>query len=236
MPRPRTSDYWRHRVFGLLAQPRTQTAIQAHFDSEGAPDRPSYGTIKRLAAEWRVLPDKEKELYRTFFWPQAMVQEALPWEATPYALELLREFYDSTGLRPQIRVVRWFYRVSLAAPEMHHTGRLVWAAVLAVIEARQDLNVVTRTAGLEWMLAYAPWRAVPNDMSPWRRFSDARKSASQKQDPTGPQSLKPLPEWVKEDPESLRLWALYIYGSEGAADSVRELFQQALQEVTNDDA
>ena len=64
------------------------------------------------------------------------------------------------GERPSVRFVRWFWRVSQAAPGAGIAGRVVSAAFLATEERSGGwghAGTAKTIRGAEWGLAYRPW-------------------------------------------------------------------------------
>jgi len=166
---PLTVDpIWIERLRQAAASPGKPRArrIDHRWDAEYPraeyPDRPSERWIEeKLKTEWDDLSANEKQTYSAFHWPESMLSGALPWEAVPAALELFA--YMNTGNsrgRPSIRDARWFWRVTLAAPDISIGERESCSRGLAQLEARghtpKDLLF------LEAYLAFAPWRSEEN--------------------------------------------------------------------------
>lgn len=128
MPTKKDS-HWGEMVKSLKAQHPTwgagrittkleQTAANGNF---GDPPKERWvGKYLKGLNEDSKWPQEERE-YREFYWPESMEQDALPWEASAAALELSRYFHLGNRGRPSIRLVKWFWRVTLAAP-----GAPVW--------------------------------------------------------------------------------------------------------------
>ena len=81
---------------------------------------PSKRTISRIRTEdFAGMDADERLLFRTFHWPESMDRGDLPWEASGSALEPLfvLESLGNGGLRerPQVCLVKWFWRVSQPA-------------------------------------------------------------------------------------------------------------------------
>jgi hypothetical protein len=117
-------------------------------------DYPSPRTIQRIKED---LTTDELIEYQRFSWPESMVQGGLPWEASSAGLELLA-FLDVIGVRhrPPVRFVRWFWRVTQAAPNARKDLRVSAAADLARKEALGE----PFDRGIEWWMAYMQF---PND-------------------------------------------------------------------------
>jgi len=110
------------------------------------------------------MPEEERRQYRYFFWPESMERGDLLWEASASGLELLHFLEEEgwRGERPPIRFVRWFWRVSQAAPGVGLWGRVMSAAALTSGEI-SGKRVSVR--GVEWKLAYRPWDSKTSDAS-----------------------------------------------------------------------
>lgn len=172
MPRPPIHQYWRERVKAQLAQANriSSATIRRRLHAEakdiasgqlaevGPP--PSIRSIDRIReSEWDTLQDADKAPYRLFYWPETMQRGELPWEASGAAFELmghLSRVFPSG--RPPLRLVSWFWRVSRAAPDAPIEKRLDAARRLAIWEMLGPLPF-DETRGIEWFLAYAPWRS-----------------------------------------------------------------------------
>ena len=165
---PLTVDpIWIERLRQAAVSPRKPRArrIDRQWDAEYPraeyPDRPSERWIEeKLKTEWDDLPASEKQGYSAFYWPGSMLSGALPWEAAPAALELfaLMNTGNSRG-RPHIRHARWFWRVTLAAPDAPIYRREDISRELARLEGR---GPIPQGLGEEY-LAFAPWRSEEND-------------------------------------------------------------------------
>jgi hypothetical protein len=118
---------------------------------------PSVRTIERIRVEWKPKTQEEKAPYRSFYWPESMERGDLPWEASESALELLGLFDKKRGglrVRPPVRFVKWFWRVSQAAPGAGSAGRVMAAVVLASNEV-SETPISLRA--VEGYIAYRPW-------------------------------------------------------------------------------
>lgn len=164
--RPRTQRYWVDWVRTLYASGEKQARIAEILLTERpslvqqgvtVESPPGYRTVRRICDAFGDLPLEEQLLYERFFWPQTMELNILPWDASAYALELVSEYQQRIGGRPLIRVVRWFHRVSLAAPDLILDRRVDVAGALAINETMGWPSPEIRTR-LERWLAFGPWR------------------------------------------------------------------------------
>lgn len=96
--------------------------------------------------------------YRLYAWPQTHQREALPWEAAPACLELLRYCDANRQSAPTVRQAGWFARLRLAAPNLPTDTARSAAIVLAAAEGAGAIDTVS--PGLMWHLAYQPWAGV----------------------------------------------------------------------------
>ena len=135
MPRPKTDTYWENRIRTLAEQGKNPAAIVREFAMEAAEghgrnDWPSERTIRRICDRHNKSSHEERRQYSLFRWPDSMEAAGLPWEASPSALALLRQLHSDREPRPTVGVVRWFWRVCLATPNLdrirgHSTAREV---------------------------------------------------------------------------------------------------------------
>ena len=188
MPQRPIPDYWKERVFSEVAlleqegQRVSDKAIERRlknhandlWNGSGPEDRelartvPSARSIGRIRKnEWEPKADSEKAQYRYFYWPESMERGDLPWELSEAALALLGYVLHSKirGIfgRPSVRLVRWFWRVSVAAPDLPIASRLVRAYDFTeweLVGGRPREFV----RGIEGELALAPWRSKDNEV------------------------------------------------------------------------
>lgn len=80
----------------------------------------SESTVTRiLRNDWVKLPEEKRWQYRHFYWPESMERGYLPWEASAAALELLGYSLSlNPRMRPSIRMVKWYWRITTATPGM----------------------------------------------------------------------------------------------------------------------
>jgi hypothetical protein len=174
MPNPSTDPIWRERVYSIAAgPPEMRSARQVYGALEkkarelGWTGYPSQRVVDGFWSDWKKLAEREQLAYRQFSWPASMVLEAVPWEATETVMELLREYADPNGLglsgRPSNLKVLWYWRISLAAPDLDASIRNKLATALqlqeTVSEMRQDSPAFPWYPRLDLFLAMKPWQA-----------------------------------------------------------------------------
>lgn len=161
MPNKRIRDEWEPRVKGIAANdpkwgPRSiLKELMRQWKDE---DYPSERTIQRIKDD--ITPEERID-YSSFHWPESMLRRDLPWEASAAALELLANTDVVRQPRPPVRAVRWFWRVTLAAP---HASFEVRAGTALVMASHEALGLPW-PEGEEWLLAYTPWEADNWEMS-----------------------------------------------------------------------
>lgn len=127
------------RIYELCAR-ETRTGIESIRASLAPIDGklPAARTIARYRQTFRELPEQEKLLYAEFAWPESMEAGALPWEASRAAMDLL--VFLGAEFTPTNRDVLWFWRLTLAAPDMPIKERAAMAETLTY--HRDDLTAV----------------------------------------------------------------------------------------------
>lgn len=167
--RPPLDPYWRHRVWSLRAQDRKLTArqirsrLQAEAEAAGRGPAPSERWVYRALKEFADLSSSEQNQYELARWPESFISGALPWESAATILELLRLLLPD---RPTVRVARWFWRVTQAAPAADIGRREAIARELAADEVLgpvQD-NVARE---LEGWLAFRGWELDRPELDPF---------------------------------------------------------------------
>jgi hypothetical protein len=167
MPMPKVDKY-DQVIAELAAEHRRASEVWRKFQElaaeNGWTDVPAERTVKRRVAEFHGLPDAQRQLNRLFRWPTSMHDGVVPWEAAEAALDLLRLRNELSVSRPVNREVLWFWRLTLARPDMNEEDRAHLATSLAkddfaeVLTGRQFNEPYDEN--LEWYLAYAPWRSA----------------------------------------------------------------------------
>lgn len=137
MPRE-VEPYWKGRVFQLADENPNLGSTTLHKLLKEEVGKEAYSPSERwvfdVRKEWEGMrQEKEAADYRSFDWPRSMGSPDLPWEAGATALELLRLTADDR-VRPTVRVAKWFWRVTLAAPDSPPATRLFVARLLAAQE------------------------------------------------------------------------------------------------------
>ena len=125
-----------------------------------AVDVPSESTLGRIVTEFRRTDPAERRNYQRFRWPESLGADDLPWEASRSLLDLLAYLDAHAKPRPPIRLARWYWRVTLAAPDASIPERL-WNAVS--LASQESVAASVSEAWTERFLAYAPWRDEVNE-------------------------------------------------------------------------
>lgn len=172
MPRTPIDAFWIEKIYTLRADNprRGARAIKAQLERIGREidrsDWPEERTIAKYISTFDRLPEHEKQRYHSVYWPETFERGILPWEAAAACLELLNEHQGKE--RPTVRLARWFWRVTLAAPDAPAFYRRNYAGWLAAAEIVGTGNAnVSRY--VEAALQYAPWRSSENE----RRYKKA---------------------------------------------------------------
>ena len=193
MARPRKDRFWQELVYGLMeTSPRPSPAsiaeeLEVIAEREKRTDAPP---SERTIARWQQheRPEGERLLYRQFRWPEAMIQGALPWEASETSLDLLAYLRREKGVgRPLIGVVKWFWRVSVARPDAPLALRHEAACQLAAWEIA-GISESTAARAVEWRLVYRPWRSEAD-----REALEATAGVATEGEPGHPWQLEAIP-------------------------------------------
>lgn len=133
LPNPGLSKEWIERIWvicGVPPPPHARTPSPAaiwkildkeerqKYGDESYPYVPSEKSIQRQVAAFNKLSPDEKARYRVFHWPQTMIRELVPWEASAVAMEVLKLEWERNQCRPSVRRVLWYWRVLQAAPRL----------------------------------------------------------------------------------------------------------------------
>lgn len=197
MPRPKIDLYWRNRVRSLVESPPngerlTDRAIASQLEQEarelGRDDSPGERSVGRIRKEHEGAPERERREYRAFRWPLSMQQGALAWEAAPAALELMRNAKHASP--PPMRLVKWFWRVTLAVPDAPFVVRCRLAQWLAAEEAVDPAGAIMHRA-VEVEMMYAPWQSHEAHTSYQDALSEGRAAHPQFRFPDSLTSLSP---------------------------------------------
>jgi hypothetical protein len=169
MPRQPTDARYAERV-AVLAEMGMRPAkitdrIKTEATAEGRNDYPAKRTVERIYQRHLGRPAAERRAYALFRWPDSMMNGTLPWEASRAALELLYRRNEKGQGRPTIRLVNWYWRLSMVAFSLDADVREYLAGQLAAWEIdrsgtgftpRNDVDIDVIEA-IEWLLAYRPW-------------------------------------------------------------------------------
>lgn len=155
MPQPPILDYWKERVYsevalmeqrgGRVSDKAIETRLKEHADelwqkpdsysrelSKKVPSPRSIGRIRK--EDWEPKAESDKARYRLFYWPESIERGDIGWEESAAGLELLRlldeNVPDPEYRRPDNRLVKWFWRVSQAAPRASMGRQYVVAHLL----------------------------------------------------------------------------------------------------------
>ena len=74
-------------------------------------------TLARWIKEFDGKPEVEKAAYALYSWPGSHQTGAVPWEAQRIG-RFIKDLVSTEGRTPTVRVVRWAYNLTLAAPGM----------------------------------------------------------------------------------------------------------------------
>ncbi len=119
----RMDPQWIEKVKSIKANerarwgaPRITRALEEEAAREGRYDCPSERAVSSIL---RKIAAEDLREYRFLYWPDTFERGDLPWEASEAALELLalKEFAPGEA-RPSVRLARWFWRITQAAPRM----------------------------------------------------------------------------------------------------------------------
>ena len=173
----KTDLWWEERILSIKGEKPRMGHIRLHaqleqlFLTDKTPEEagppPSPSTVLRiLRRRWDGITEEERAMYRRYHWPQSMERGDLPWDASAAALELLGLRHLRKHGRPSIRLVRWYWRVAQAAPDLPAStgtepdmpGRFHIATLLASWESMKDVPQSHRDS-VEMYLSYGWWRS-----------------------------------------------------------------------------
>lgn len=117
-------------------------------------DFPSERSIGRIRSKL----EREGRLasYSLAQWPETFESEVLPWAAAQTTLDLMRRYHE--GGAPQVRLAKWYWRITESAPKVKFTHRFRIASALAIYEILNNEIIppeIART--FELVLAWNPW-------------------------------------------------------------------------------
>lgn len=167
MPRAKIDVYWRNLVYARLAiNPRASAAaifreLEEQARKDDRLDFPGDRSISRFCHDFRKLSEDDQRRYGVACWPDSMESEVLEWDASKTTLELQAFLYECIKLpsiRAPVRLARWFWRVTQAAPDAPIFDRVQIALQFSAWELRGRPNRPERDEP-ELYLAHAPWRS-----------------------------------------------------------------------------
>jgi len=191
-----TDEFWEQRVRALTASSerigpgRLLRLLQDESKQTHRLGVPSLRTIGRIQQKFRLLDARAQMDYRVLTWPEACQLGGLPWEASAAVLELLGFLHRAGSGRPLMRVGRWFWHVTLAAPDLPVRDRFAAARQLSaweVIPHEENVRPV------EWHLAYAPWRS----QDATNEYQQAVSGDEHYVRPVDPFARESFPEWTR---------------------------------------
>ena len=168
MPMPKTDHMWveRIRAYSTInpghGPKRIHAALTERQDRQGqnTADVPSERTIGRIIADFRKLPEEQRNEYRLARWPDSCVDGTLPWEAGAALLEILRHRSTRREVPASNRVALWFWRLTQSVPDLDVMCRDILAQQCVIWEVIPDeLNI---SAARGWLI-HAPWRSAEHD-------------------------------------------------------------------------
>lgn len=176
MPRPRIDRHWQERIRELTEQnPKWGSLkIARQLEKEAKElrrnDWPSEKACRNYMARHREVPEHERRQYRLVYWPESFGTPELPWEAAPAVLEAIR--IAGEDKRPTVRTAKWYWRLTVAAPDMRPEDRLEMARHLAAVEASDLPSAAESWRGFEWKLLH-PGIPMPEPHRIWTSIDKA---------------------------------------------------------------
>ena len=193
MVRERLDQFWIDQMYSLfenqpdLTDKEVAERLENLGNELGQNDYPALRTVNKYHRMYGPKKLREKAAYRLFAWPEEMGSSLLPWEASQASLELLGVVFSPEYVgyaelvsqypygRPTILMAHWFWRVTMAAPDMparitdpdydgEHAcmaggpDRFTAAQQLAAWEV---LGKPKNSESVRQLEAYLAWRASP---------------------------------------------------------------------------
>jgi hypothetical protein len=121
---------------------------------------PTERTIARIKAKFLSRQPEARKPYRLASWPESMLDGSLPWESARAMWDLIAYCRRKHLEEPSIREAQWFWRVTLAAPDLGIAKRnelAVWCADAE--EWPEERMHPSKFRDLESYLALSPWRS-----------------------------------------------------------------------------
>jgi hypothetical protein len=156
--RARIDAHWQQRVKSIVenysdwSAKRIENLLKHEAERLERRDWPRERTIRRMRQRHLDSPDDVRSKYRFFRWPDSMERGELPWEAAPFAFEVIRTG-DSEVLMSHMK---WLWRVELAIGDAPFPLRRQFAMLLAAREAGADVEV---TPDIHEQMVKAAWRS-----------------------------------------------------------------------------
>ena len=135
---------------------------------------PSARTIGRMKARFAT---EDQAPYRLYSWPESHQAGLLPWEAAVTAAECFTTYFDVNDAferdgydppfhpaGPTVRLVTWFYRVTLARPEAPSGQRLMaaemmdhWEEYGSEVLRQKVMRFINTGQELDWLVEPDSW-------------------------------------------------------------------------------
>ena len=187
MPQNRIHPHWENRVGDLVENgPKLSNQKMADLfveEKKGlaladfptitgyspVTDAPSEAWVRKQVAK-HPADEAGRSRYRYVQWPESFVDGWLPWEASGIILELLRHYRSQNypTNRPTVKMALWFWRVTLAEPQIEEELRRRLAARCVVIDGRTDTAAVDMRRDVERLLIEQKWVAGSTQTPPNR--------------------------------------------------------------------
>lgn len=159
--RSRSALKWRADAYTGFAEGKGSTEITREIKAK-ADDGPDLRTVQRWRNDYGELDPDSKTGFQWVRWPKSFELGALPWEASAAVRELFLLTNGDEGVpfdqelkRPTVRLARWFWRVTMARPDMSIEARLNLARVMDDAEYMHNLQAdagrqISQLVGREW--------------------------------------------------------------------------------------
>lgn len=230
--------YWERRVISLKENNSDWGAgrIAAAIQREEPPQHEAVGDPGSerwvggiLRNVWAMMKEDQLREYRHFYWPESMKRGDLPWEASAAALELLM-FLDYNGVRarPSVLLVKWYWRVRAASPDM---SRGVSFDIAVGLTRQEENGEPPGLRGAEWHMAYHHVPQVEGRDDPLEeRKKRYREARDREDDPIPPYYAGGLSISMTEetDPE---FWIDLLFASIGATQANRCRSQEEIDSL-----
>ncbi len=206
MARPKTAPHYHERVAVYAEQgyktPTITRLIQEEAEKDGRVDYPSERTVRRLYDGHKAKPEEKRMEYAAFRWPESMDEAGIPWDGSRVVLDFIERWLERRPHRPTFGLVKWYWRVHLAAPGLRYwdRDRLRAAEWLSSGEHHPtNLNEVAARA-VESYLAYQPWRWSGD----YQEYLDLLERLFR------PNNAVP-PDWLLQDQDRIRIPSLMAF-------------------------